>query len=45
MALFVLGFGELFAEIIDQRHDDQGLLLDAERVPKRVRVKPEPESL
>jgi len=45
MAMFVLGFGELFAEIIDQSSDDQGLLLDAARVPKRVRVKPGPEAL
>ena len=44
MALFVLGFGEPFAEIIDQRRDDQGLLFDAERVPKRVRVKRDPQS-
>jgi transcriptional regulator with XRE-family HTH domain len=43
MALFVLGFGNAFGEIIDQRRDDQGLLFDAERVPKRVRVKPDPK--
>lgn len=45
MALFVLGFGELFAELIDPRNDDQGLLLDAERLPKRVRPKKEPTAL
>lgn len=39
MALFVLGFGDALGEIIDPRRDDQGLLLDAERLPKRVRVK------
>lgn len=45
MALFVLGFGEAFAEIIDVRRDDQGLLLDAERLPKRVRTRKDPKAL
>ena len=36
--LFVLGFGTIFGDLIDQRKDDQGLLLDLERIPKRVRV-------
>ena len=35
-ALFVLGFGTPFAELIDQRVDEQGLLLDVERLPARV---------
>jgi DNA-binding XRE family transcriptional regulator len=39
MALFVLGFGDTLGDIVDPRRDDQGLLLDAERLPKRVRVK------
>jgi len=39
MALFVLGFGDALGEIVDPRRDDQGLLLDTERLPKRVRVK------
>ena len=39
MALFVLGFGEVFRDLIDARRDDDGLLLDEERLPKRVRVK------
>jgi DNA-binding XRE family transcriptional regulator len=39
MALFALGFGDLLGEIVDPRRDDQGLLLDIERLPKRVRVK------
>lgn len=39
MALFVLGFGQVLGEIVDPRRDDQGLLLDAERLPERVRVK------
>lgn len=43
MALFVLGIGEVFGEIIDPRRDDHGLLLDVERLPKRVRVKRVPK--
>lgn len=39
MALFVLGFGEPFGSIIDVSRDDTGLLLDEERLPKRVRMK------
>ncbi len=35
-ALFVLGFGAPFSDLIDQRVDDQGLLLDLERLPRRV---------
>jgi transcriptional regulator with XRE-family HTH domain len=42
MALFVLGLGTPLAELADVRGDEHGLLLDAERVPKRVRVKKEP---
>ena len=45
MALFVLGFGEVFRDLIDARRDDDGLLLDEERLPKRVRVKKSPTSL
>src|SRR5712691_6305695 len=37
MALFVLGFGDALGEIVDPRRDDHGLILDAERLPKRVR--------
>jgi len=39
MALFVLGFDAALGEIVDPRHDDQGLLLDAERLPKRIRAR------
>jgi transcriptional regulator with XRE-family HTH domain len=39
MALFVLGFGEPLGGIIDVSRDDTGLLLDEERLPKRVRMK------
>ncbi len=44
MALFVLGFGEAFGELLDASRDEQGLLLDAQRVPKRVRPRKEPTS-
>lgn len=39
-ALFVLGFETPLADLIDQRNDEQALLLTAERLPKRV-VPPE----
>lgn len=39
MALFVLGFGEVFGDWLDARHDEEGLLLDEQRLPKRVRVR------
>ena len=39
MALFVLGFGDILGNLIDQSRDDQGLLLDIERLPKRIRAK------
>ena len=39
MALFVLGFGDPFSTLIDVSRDDTGLLLDEERLPKRVRMK------
>jgi transcriptional regulator with XRE-family HTH domain len=35
-ALFVLGFGSLFQDLIDQSKDEQGLLLDMDQLPKRV---------
>ena len=37
MAMYVLGFGEVFGEWIDPSRDEQGLVLDVERLPKRVR--------
>lgn len=37
MALFVLGLGEPFGDVIDPARDEQGLLLDTSRLPKRVR--------
>jgi len=40
MALFVLGFDDALGAIVDAKNDEQGLMLDAERVPKRVRLRP-----
>ena len=37
MALFVLGLGTPFADLVDVARDDIGLLLDGERLPTRVR--------
>lgn len=45
MALYVLGFGAALGELVDPGRDEQGLLLDAQRSPKRVRVKKEPTAL
>jgi transcriptional regulator with XRE-family HTH domain len=45
MTLFVLGFGEAFGDIADTRRDDTGLLMDEERLPKRIRVKKTPAAL
>ena len=42
MTLFVLGFGEAVGDLVDARRDDIGLLLDAERLPKRVRPRKVP---
>jgi transcriptional regulator with XRE-family HTH domain len=39
MTLFVLGFPDAIAQLADAQHDDTGLLLDAERLPKRIRPK------
>ena len=39
MALFVLGFGEALGNLADIRSDNEGLLLDEERVPKRVYIR------
>jgi transcriptional regulator with XRE-family HTH domain len=45
MTLFVLGFGEAFGSLADAGRDEQGLLLDEERLPKRVRLKKSPTPL
>ncbi|MGX9147159.1 helix-turn-helix domain-containing protein [Mesorhizobium sp. 128a] len=44
MTFFVLGFDEALTEIVDPKRDEQGLLLDAERMPKRIRVRKAPSS-
>lgn len=41
MAIFVLGLGESPFDIADPSRDEQGLLLDAGRTPRRVRAKKE----
>ncbi len=42
MVLFVLGFSAAINDLIDVRKDDQGLLSDLERIPKRVRPRKVP---
>ena len=44
MALFVLGLGTPLGAVADVRQDEQGLILDAARVPKRVRARKEPRA-
>src|ERR1700754_976721 len=43
MALFVLGLSEGLTAVADPGRDDTGLLLDTDRLPKRVRVPKEPQ--
>ena len=45
MAFFVLGLSDALGDLADPGRDDRGLLIDAERVPKRVRPKKAPEAL
>lgn len=42
MTLFVLGFGDALGKVVDPAKDDQGLLLEVARLPKRVRNKKDP---
>jgi transcriptional regulator with XRE-family HTH domain len=44
-ALFVLGFGTPLSSLIDQRNDDTGMLLDLQKLPKRIRPKKNPQGL
>ncbi len=37
--LFVLGLVDRLAELADPRHDEVGLSLEEERLPKRIRLK------
>lgn len=39
MALFVLGLDDPLGHLVDARSDEHGMMLDAERLPKRVRVR------
>lgn len=41
-ALFVLGFGAPLGDLADQRNDEVGLLMEAERLPKRITSPQEP---
>lgn len=45
MALFVLGLGTPFADLVDPARDDQALVLDTERLPTRVRARKTPVGL
>ena len=45
VALFSLGFGTPFGDLIDQCNDDTGLLLDLEKLPQRIRPKKNPQGL
>lgn len=45
MAFFVLGLGTPFADVVDAARDDQALVLDAERLPTRVRARKLPTGL
>jgi DNA-binding XRE family transcriptional regulator len=44
MVLFVLGFGDVFAELADNSHDQLGLSLEEQYVPKRVRTRKHPRA-
>ena len=45
MAVFFLGLGDSPFDLAASHRDEQGLMLDAERVPKRVRAKKDPAGL
>ncbi len=45
LALFTLGLGTPLADLADASRDTRGLLLEGERLPKRVRPKMDPASL
>lgn len=40
MALFVLGFGDAFRDLVAPSRDETGLWLDKERLPKRIHMRP-----
>lgn len=39
MIFFALGLGEPLANVIDASHDEHGLLLAAEQLPQRIRLR------
>ena len=45
MALFVLGFGDVWSALAAPAADEQGLALEEERLPQRVRVRRMPTAL
>jgi hypothetical protein len=45
MALYTLGLGTPFGDLADPGRDDQGLLLETEQLPERIRPKKEPRPL
>lgn len=45
MALFVLGASDALGDLLDPGGDDIGLLLDARRLPQRVRIRRTPRPL
>lgn len=45
MALYTLGLGTQFGELADPGRDDQGILLEVEQLPARVRPRKEPRPL
>jgi DNA-binding XRE family transcriptional regulator len=45
MTLFALGFAEVLGDVADASKDDTGLLLDRARLPRRIRVKKQPQGL
>lgn len=45
MALFVLGFGEVWNGLADSKTDEHGLLLEEGRLPQRVRATHTPSAL
>jgi DNA-binding XRE family transcriptional regulator len=45
MTLFVLGLADALTAVADPGQDDTGLVLDAERLPKRVHAPKDPRAL
>lgn len=45
MTLHALGAAKGLGDLLDPGQDEQGLLLETERLPRRVRVKKEPTAL